>query len=440
MNRTDGYTTDVSYPAFFYKEMQPVWLCCVAHFLGFAAPDLTRPFTFCELGCGTGTNLLVAAASHPQARFVGVDFNENHLQTARAAALSSGLENVEFIGCSFQEFATGHHTPFDFITTHGVWSWIAPEHQSSLLDCVQVHLKPGGLFYLHYMCHPGSTELATLQHFLNLFAHHIPGTSAQRAQTGLKLLRQLSDRGLFTDQPAVLKHLRNLERLNPNHVAHEFLTDHWQPQHSVAVHQRIGQAGLGYLGSADVFHNLDTSLSVPGPMQAVIRQTQAPALAETLKDMARHSHQRMDLFQREPQPLGQQKHLAQLGEMLFQPLPDTPMQGPISFATPIGNIEGPENIFSPLLQSLATGPASFARLAQLPAFAGQPGALLQALQLLMRQEIVHPLKPAPATTTAHAERLTQWFRRNGISLQTIEPCGTAILPHPTPSPTPTDAA
>lgn len=35
MNRTDGYTTDVSYPAFFYKEMQPLWLSSVALLLGF---------------------------------------------------------------------------------------------------------------------------------------------------------------------------------------------------------------------------------------------------------------------------------------------------------------------------------------------------------------------------------------------------------------------
>ncbi|MCD9028804.1 class I SAM-dependent methyltransferase [Luteimonas sp. BDR2-5] len=233
MNRTDGYTTDVSYPAFFHKEMQPVWLSSVVRFLGFAAPDVAKPFTFCELGCGIGINLLVAAASHPQARFVGVDFNERHLRTARDAARSSGLENIEFVHAGFAGFARDNRARFDFVTTHGVWSWIAPEHRASLLECVAAALEPGGLFYLHYMCHPGSTDMLPVQHLLNVFSHHVPGTSAQRAQAGLDLLHQLGEAGLFVDRPAVLARLRKLRETDPNHLAHEFLTDHWRPQHSV---------------------------------------------------------------------------------------------------------------------------------------------------------------------------------------------------------------
>ncbi|MDO9403016.1 MAG: class I SAM-dependent methyltransferase [Polaromonas sp.] len=425
MSRSDGYTTDVNYPAFFYKEMSPVWLSCVARLLGFAAPDVARPFSYCELGCGVGTNLLVAAACHPQGSFVGVDFNASHVRIARDAAQAAGLTNVEFVHSGFSEFSSRPEASFDFIATHGVWSWVSPQHQDALLACVKAGLKPGGLFYLHYMCHPGSTDLLTVQHFLNLFAPQVAGTSAQQVQTALKLLRQLTDRGLFVDRPGMHQHLDRLHTQDPSHLAHEFLTDHWQPQHSVDVHQQVGALGLGYLGSADVFNNLDVSLSIPGQMQGVIRQTQVPALAETLKDMARNSHQRMDLYQRDPAPLDQDIYVAQLNATVFAALPGAPTQGPLTFSTPIGPIEGPQALSTSLLQRLATGPASFAELAQLPAFAGQAALLLQTLQLMVMQEMVHPVQHRPASGTVQAQRLTQWFERNGVGLKVLADLGTA---------------
>lgn len=422
--RTDGYTTDVDYPAFFYKEMTPVWLACVARLQGFDAPDVARPFRYGELGCGLGINLLVAAACHPQAQFVGVDANERHLRVAREAAQAAGLANVEFVHTGFTEFAASRPAPFDFVATHGVWSWIAPQHRAGLLACVQAQLAPGGLFYLHYMCHPGSTDLQELQHVLNLFAPHVPGDSARQLQMGLKLLHQMAGRGMFADRPGVLRHLRVLQSKDPNHLAHEFLTDHWQPEHCVDVHRQIGALGLDYLGSADVFNNLDVALSIPGQLQAVLRQTQIPALAETLQDMARRSHQRMDLFQRAARPLAQAAHAAQLGATVFQAMPGTPASGPVAFTTPIGPVEVPQALVDALAQRLAAGPAPFAELAQLPAFAGQPGALLQVLQLLLMQELAHPAQAA--VDPARAQALTQWFARQGIALRVLQDSGTAV--------------
>lgn len=424
--RADGYTTDVNYPAFFHKEMQPVWLACVAQLQGFAAPDIARPFRYAELGCGLGTDLLVAAACHPHAQFVGVDANEQHLRIARDAAQAAGLSNVEFVASGFAAFATRQGACFDFMATHGVWSWIAPQHQAGLLACVDAQLAPGGLFYLHFMCHPGSTDLLQLQQVLNLFAPHVPGDSAQQVQTGLKLLRQLAERGMFADRPGVLRHLENLQARHPNHLAHEFLTDHWQPQHVVDVHRQVGALGLAYLGSADVFNNLDVALSIPGRLQAVVRQTRIPALAETLKDMARNSHQRVDLFQRAARPLDLQAHAAQLAPMVFQALPAAPTDGAVAFTTPIGPVEVPQALGSAVLQRLAAGPASFAELARLDAFAGQPGQLLQILQLMLMQEFVHPRHPAPPAGSGRTGALAQWFARKGIALRVLQDSGTAV--------------
>lgn len=426
MTWTDGYISDVCYPAFFYKEMQPVWLSTVAGFQGFSGPDTDQPFALCELGCGVGINLLLAAACHPDAHFVGVDYNAEHLRIAAEGAKASGIGNIEFVHADFPEFARGNGRQFDFIISHGVWSWIAPHQQDALLDCVSHGLKSGGLFYLHYMCHPGSTDLLPLQHLMNLCAHLMPGPSPRKAQIGLKLLQQIGGSGLYADRPAMLRHLANMAKRSPADLAHEFLTDHWQPQHSVDVHQQAGKAGLAFLGSADVFNNLDVSLSIPGNLQGLVRQTAVPALAETLKDMARNAHQRMDLFQKDPVGLNRESFLARLEETTFHLLPAAPQPGTVSFSTPIGPVTGPEDIFAPLLQKLAAAPATGAELSRLPAFSGDVGKLLQSLQLLMMQEMVHPARAAPQTGADRVRRLSRWFERHGIALTIIEECATAV--------------
>ncbi len=430
MTWTDGYISDVSYPAFFYKEMQPVWLAATARFRGFSAPDTDGSFELCELGCGAGINLLTSAACHPSARFLGVDFDAGQLEVARHAARSCGIENVEFLNADFATFAAENERHFDFITSHGAWSWIAPHHREALLEGAARALEPGGLFYLHYMCHPGSTDLVPLQHLLNLCAHHMPGPSPRRAQTGLKLLRQIADSGIYADQPAMLRHLANMEKRDPADLAHEFLTDHWQPQQSASVHEQVGRSGLSYIGSADAFANLDVSLSVPGQMQALIRRTHVPALAETLKDMARNAHQRMDLFQKEPAPLNREQFNEAIAETVFQLLPDAPRHGPVRFSTPIGPVVGPEEIFTPLLQRLSAGMASGAELLQLPAFAGETEALLQAVQLLMMQGMAHPVRSGSQPAGDSTSRLSRWFADHGIGLAIIEDCATTVPASP----------
>lgn len=426
MSWTDGYISDVTYPAFFYKDMQPVWLSTVAAMQGFSAPDVRQPFSLCELGCGVGINLLVAAACHADAHFVGVDFNADHLRAAAKAAAAGGITNIEFVHADFAGFARSNERQFDFMTSHGVWSWIAPQQRDGLLECAARGVKSGGLFYLHYMCHPGSTDLLPLQHLLNLCAHLMPGPSPRKAQTGLKLLQQIAASGLYADRPEMLRHLANMAKRNPADLAHEFLTDHWQPQHSADVHQQVGNAGLALLGSADLFNNLDISLSIPGKLQGLIRQTAVPALAETLKDMARNAHQRMDLFQKDPARQSRERFIAGLSETVFHLLPGAPPPGPVSFPTPIGPLTGPEAIFAPLLRRLAAGPATGAELLRLPAFAGDAPALLQALQLLMMQEIAHPATDAHPAIADRTARLSDWFSRRGIALDIVAECATAV--------------
>lgn len=420
-----GYVQDVSYPAHFHREIQPLWLTTLTRFLGSAPPDLARPYSYCELGCGVGINLLVAAATNPQGQFVGVDFNERHLAIAREAAESAGLTNIRFIQADFTQFVRDNNLYFDFIVCHGVWSWISPVQQQAILQLVQTFLKPRGLFYLHYMCHPGATQMVPLQKLLIELARVQTGSSEQKMQAGLKLLGQMDDAGAFHDQPRLRGGLQVLKQQNLAYLAHDLLADHWRPQHAVDVHRLAGQAGAVHLGSADPFENLE-SLSIPGKLQSLLAQHASPAVRETFKDLARQQHQRRDLFQRAPERLSPAAQVQGVDAIHFQRLPGSPTAGPITFATPIGEIQGPAEIFTPLLAALAQGPVSFAQLRRLPAFVGQLGLLSQSLQMLMWRGHVHPLREDPGTNAEQAGKLSRWIERQGLALKLVKECGTAV--------------
>lgn len=429
MSSNDGYVTDVAYPPHFHREIQPVWLTSLVTFLGSAAPDISRPYSYCELGCGMGINLLIAAMTNPQGQFVGVDINEKALNIARSAADSMDIRNIHFVQADFTHFAQHNHLFFDFIATHGAWSWIAPSQQQSILQLVAKSLKPKGVFYLHYMCHPGATQMVPVQKLLNDLARQLPGSSEQKLQAALDFVCELDAAGTFVDQPNLSEKIRSLKHKPASYLAHDFLTDHWTPQHSTDVHQRVAQAGVSYLGSASAFDNLD-GLSVPGAVQPHLARLTSPALRETVKDLARNQHQRSDLFQRAPVRLNSQDLLRQIDALRFQLLPEAPRSGALSFQTPIGEIQGPGEIFSPLLEKLTERPATFAELRQLPAFTQALATLSQALQMLMWQGYIHPQRPDDLNCGEQVNKLKAWIERNQLKLKVVEDCGTAIH-HPT---------
>lgn len=427
MSRREGYIVDVAYPLHFHKEMQPGWMAYMATSLACQAPDIGKTYRYCELGCGAGINLLVAAASNPLGVFVGVDFNARHIAQAREAARYVGLDNVRFVEASFTDFAKQDHGRFDFIASHGTWSWLPPQAQASILQIIHDSLNPGGLLYLHYRCYPGSTRLTAIQKVLHEVSLAMPGDSAQAVSHGLALLRQLADAGagMFLDNPTLVRELDALEKEYPAYVAHDFLSDYWRPQHSADVHRIVAQAQMTYIGSADGFENMD-SLSVPGNVQPLLAGLPTPALREAVKDMARDQHQRLDLFQRQPNALSAQQHMAALDRVCFKALPRLPASGAMAFATPIGPIAGPEQIFDPLLRALTASPATFAELRRLPDFAAEPGLLLQALQMLMWGDYVHPLR-ADGSPADAAGRMDAWLEANAVALRLLPECGTALM-------------
>jgi len=95
-----------------------------------------------DLGCGAGTDLLIAAQMvGPAGRIVGVDMTSPMLERARASALEMGLDNVE-LHESLIESLPLEDASVDVVISNGVID-LVPD-KDAVFDEIDRVLRPGG--------------------------------------------------------------------------------------------------------------------------------------------------------------------------------------------------------------------------------------------------------------------------------------------------------
>lgn len=117
-----------------------------------AAPDDCR---LLELGCGDGGNLLPMALTLPQSTFVGVDLSPSAIARGRDTAAALGLDNVTLVEGDLAALPGGLGT-FDYVVSHGVYSWVPDAAREGLMAACGTLLEPHGIAYVSYNAYPGS--------------------------------------------------------------------------------------------------------------------------------------------------------------------------------------------------------------------------------------------------------------------------------------------
>ena len=98
--------------------------------------------TVLDLGCGSGTDLLIAAQmTGATVRDIGVDMTESMLDAARASAEAIGLTNVELYE-SLIEAVPIEDASVDVVISNGVID-LVPD-KDAVLDEIDRVLRPGG--------------------------------------------------------------------------------------------------------------------------------------------------------------------------------------------------------------------------------------------------------------------------------------------------------
>ncbi|BEU98765.1 class I SAM-dependent methyltransferase (plasmid) [Acidovorax sp. DW039] len=408
--RAKGYINESVYPAHFHREIMPVWIQSTLIALGRAAPSLQSSYRWLELGCGNGISAVVAAATNPLGHFVAIDANPNAIEQARALAQLAGVTNVEFHCETFEQAlsASQHSAPaYDFIVSHGVYSWVSRATRKSVHAIVHALLKPGGILYLSYASQPGSASAASAYKLMSQVASLQGGDCVQRTEYAVGLIDQLTraGAGYLREQPRVAQEILHLAGLDINYTAHESISPHWESLHCADVIAEFEAIDCSYAGSAARIENIDAA-SVPQKCQPLLEElkNQGASIAtqETFKDIVRNQSQRRDLFQRNNPsennllpPEIHRKNLLSQRVCLLQNFPnqDYCSNKSLRISTRIGPLEIPMELIHPLLLALKNGPMTYAELTQLARYKNQPGQINQLLQCLSDAGWIHYVRP-----------------------------------------------
>ena len=137
-----GWAEDLGYPA----ELANVPEATAQSFAGVANPfalgRVEPGQTVLDLGCGAGTDLLIAAQMvGPEGRVVGIDMTATMLECARASAREMALDNVELHEGLIESLPLDDES-VDVVISNGVID-LVPDKDAVFAEIDRV-LRPGG--------------------------------------------------------------------------------------------------------------------------------------------------------------------------------------------------------------------------------------------------------------------------------------------------------
>lgn len=386
-----GYHSAHAYTSGFYRELAPAWLDFAALLQGHPPPRRRDgvPFRYLDLGSGMGFGLLLLAALHPEAEFVGVDFHPDHILHSRRLAEQLGLGNVRFLEGDFLALAEdgsacGPGGSFDYVVAHGIATWITEPVQTALLRLAASCLRLGGLFYCSYNTHPGWLSASAFQQLVMLEGErHGTDQAAAAVRKAAATIRALlgpseTPESLDRFHPALRLRLDSLEQMDASYLEQEYMNAGWQPLYVAQMHRRCALHKLRFLSSATLPENF-LDLLTPGLRETVLAEPD-PLLRQSLLDLALNQSFRRDLFVRGRATLSASQLSEQLAQLRFRLL-EQPEDRSYSFGTSFGTVNGAEKPYAALEEALQNGACGFMELG---ACSGLPQSdLALALSLLL---------------------------------------------------------
>lgn len=239
-------TPYVSHP---FPQSAPEQLAAVALLFGLAPPPLANA-RILELGCAAGGNLLPIAIRHPGCEVVGVDLSPVQIAQGRRLIEAAGLRNARLIEGDLSR-VEGLAGKFDYIVCHGVYSWVPPEVQASILRICRDHLSERGVAYVSYNCYPGWKTKEVIRDAMRL-----RGGAARALHAPLAYARGMVDFLRQVSAPDSLmarimaEHAPLVDQAHDYYVEHEYLEAYNAPCYLLDFVAAAEGFGLAYLGDA----------------------------------------------------------------------------------------------------------------------------------------------------------------------------------------------
>lgn len=296
---SEGYFTETTYCIAYYREQSPALQRFCLLMSGYDAPECLDGGNYCELGFGQGLTLNINAATRPGAWY-GNDFNPEHLCYAQSFSDACGSD-TRITDQAFAEFCHRDDLPaFDYVSLHGIWTWVSEENRKHILHLLNTKVRPGGVVYISYNCNPGMAVLAPIRQLLHDYdcqTGHV--RSGQRVKAALDFARDLLQKGptIHAMLPSLQSKMDELCSQEHIYLAHEFLNASWDVMYFSDVAQIMSEARLRFACTSNAQENVQ-GLGYSQEALEMLQSIEAPILREQAKDYFANSMFRRDLYVR----------------------------------------------------------------------------------------------------------------------------------------------
>jgi SAM-dependent methyltransferase len=409
MEWKDGYITEIEYVHGVYRELGPSVLNFVLLLQSREPIELQQGFTYLDLGCGQGESANLFAACHPEGVFHAIDFNAAHITGARNVARQANIQNVTFWEASFADLGDLGLPQFDFITLHGIYSWVGAENRQRIVDFLRSNLKPGGVVYVSYNSLPGWSSYAPLRQLLYSYADTQSGPLEERVERAIQFAHRLKDAGAaFFENSAAKDFFDYICTLPRNYVTHEFFNRDWSLFYHAEVVRNLAAAKLSFVGSASFADNQDM-LRFSEAQQQVLGVVSDRVMLETVKDFTVAPLLRRDVFCKGGKriPAATQQELV-TGTYFALIVPEEDIASTVPFQ--VGAVVLDPALYGPIRCALKEKPRTLEQLLEVPEIAAHTRMqVIEALMVLLSAEYVMPAVEPTLYTTMTTRRLNNTF-------------------------------
>lgn len=435
-----GYITDIAYLPGYYRHQSPLHLnlaCLLGGVAGIEIGPTTR-LTYLELGCGQGFGALMLAASNPGWQVIGIDFNPAHIAAARALCAEAGIANARFIEADLAVIADSpieRDLPeADFVTMHGLWSWVGDAARAGIVRLLGDKLKPGGIAYVSYNALPAWQGALGMQRLLLEAGARAGGRSDRQVTAGWELVRALAEANAphLRDSGLVQSLTEYSRQAQIVYLAHEYMNAAWRPCFHADVARALAGAKLDWVASAQLLENF-TPLMLGEEARALAARFDDAVMRELIKDMFLTRCLRQDLFVRGARRLSNAGRDAALAEVMLalQPLE---AQFAWEFEVPTGKARFERGFFGPIVAALAEAPQRVGALLALPGLPRRdnPG---EVVGMLVGSHQALPVIGPAAEPDARVRRLNRAAAKRFVRPDNLD-IGMALAASGTGSPLP----
>jgi SAM-dependent methyltransferase len=405
-----GYITDVTYLPGYYRQQSPsmMALACLLGSVASPLPGPDDPVSYLELGCGHGFGALVLAASNPRWTVTAIDFNPAHVATARAWAAQAGIDNIRFLEADLstlaEDPAAGQVPEADFVSMHGLWTWVPPIVQAGIVRLLRGKVRPGGAVHVSYNALPAWGSALGVQRVIRDCGQRLASRSDRQAEEGRKLVQALqqADALQIIRSPWVNSLVERIGTLPVQYLAHEYLNAFWAPCFHADVAGALAEAKLDWVGSASLIENFP-ELTLTAEQREVAQRFDDPLLRELIKDMCLDRSLRHDLFVRGARRIGLEARDAALMDVRLV-LSIAPEEMPFEADMPAGRAALNRAFYGPITEAMAAGPRRVGDLLELPNLEGRRDNPAELIGILAGLDIAEPVIRPGAEPTPQARR------------------------------------